>query len=62
MIRTAAAKPLLLPFIYGGTKSEASAAKKRYGVVLKAPAKEAHILETIDQAMELRERHARKTD
>lgn len=61
MIQSAPSKPLLLPFVYSGTKADVVAAKRRYGVVLKAPAKPAHWLETLDSAMELRERLQRKT-
>ena len=62
MIKSSPSKPLLLPFVYNGTKADVAAAKRRYGAVLKAPAREAHWLETLDDAMELREKLQRKTN
>jgi hypothetical protein len=62
MIESAPSKPLLLPFVYNGKKADITAAKRRYGVVLKAPAREAHWLETLDSAMELREKRQRKAN
>jgi hypothetical protein len=62
MIKSAPSKPLLLPFVYNGKKADVTAAKRRYGAVLKAPAKEEHWLETLDDAMELREKLQRKAN
>jgi len=60
VIRSASSKPFVLPFVYGATKKEIAAAKRRYEIVLEAPARGTHLLEKIEIAMEKREKRQRK--
>jgi CheY-like chemotaxis protein len=55
MVAAASSQPLLLPFIFKGTKAELSEAKRRYRCVLKAPIKPPYFLATLDKAMELKQ-------
>jgi len=59
-IQSAPSKPFVLPFVNGGTKKEIAAAKRRFEVVLQAPARGTHLLEKIEIAMEKREKRQRK--
>jgi hypothetical protein len=59
MVAATASRPFLLPFVYKGTKAEASAAERRYRCVLKAPARSGHWLATLDKAMELKQKQSK---
>lgn len=59
MVRAAASHPVLLPFVYKGSKADFSSAKQRYLCALKAPASVGHFLDTIDRTMESRAKQAR---
>jgi PleD family two-component response regulator len=47
-------RPLVLPTVDKDKKTDADAAKRRYQIVLQAPARPVHMLDTIDDAMKLR--------
>src|SRR5262245_20534902 len=61
IIQAAASQPSVLPFVQGGKKEDISAAKKRYGIALKAPFGVQHLLDTIDDSMELRHKRRKAT-
>lgn len=54
MVQAAPSKPVLLPWVEQGKKTDEPKAKARYGVVLKAPASVAHFLSTVDRTMEMK--------
>jgi hypothetical protein len=57
VVGSAPSKPVLVPFIFKGTKTakaDAALAEKRYRCVLSAPNRVGHYLATVDKAMELR--------
>ena len=57
MVASAPSKPVLLPFVFKGTKTakaETASAEKQYHCVLTAPNRVGHYLATVDKAMELR--------
>ena len=56
MLQKTVSRPLLLPFLYTQDKEAISAARDRYGLVLKAPGRIGYMLATLDSAMELKER------
>lgn len=58
MLQKTASRPLLLPFVYTQDKGTISAARDRYGLVLKAPWKIGYMLATLDRAMELKQKLA----
>jgi hypothetical protein len=44
----------VLPTVDTGRKTDADAARRQYHIVLRAPARPVHMLDTIDDAMKLR--------
>jgi len=54
IMQAAPSQPSVLPFVQTRKKEDISTAKKRYGIALKAPFAVQHLLDTIDDAMELR--------
>jgi len=51
---SAPSKPILLPLVLKGAKTDIAVAEKRYGCVLKAPNRVGHYLATVDKAMSMK--------
>jgi hypothetical protein len=58
-VRSAPAKPALLPVIYNPTGEELAMAERQYSCVMKSPSKKQHFLAVIDDAMVLRLKEGR---
>jgi hypothetical protein len=54
VVAAAPSKPLLIPLVFKGAKSEIATAEKQYQCVLKAPNRVGHYLATVDKAMDLK--------
>jgi hypothetical protein len=59
-VQSSPSKPMMLPLSYNATKTEVTSAEGRFGSLLKIPSKNGQYLATIDRAMELRTKGARK--
>jgi ABC-type amino acid transport substrate-binding protein len=51
---SAPSKPIVLPLVFKGAKTEVALAEKQYGCVVKAPNRTGHYLATVDKAMNLK--------
>jgi hypothetical protein len=58
-LRSAPARPTLLPVVYKPSKQQAAAVAKEYGLLLRAPGDILQHLDVIDDAMKAREAQAR---